>query len=108
MRVGLALAVGVAAALSNAMPSRAALHPRLGPIGFLEADICGARSETLPARSVQKNERGDKARSARDWRDLASRCRSYARWLDPDQRGVILKLADEYDERAARLEARKA
>src|ERR687889_514130 len=93
----------VIAALANATPSPAALHPRPGsPVGLKEADLCGMGAEVGSARTASGASRGEAAKNAREWRELAARCRNFARWLDADHRDVLLRLADEYDDRAER------
>jgi hypothetical protein len=93
------------AALANALPSSAALHPRLkSAVGFNEHDLAGTGAETNCGKLTAGNARGEAAKSAREWREMAARCRNFARWLDPEHRDVLLRLADEYEGRANRAE----
>jgi hypothetical protein len=95
----------VIAAMANALPSQAALHPRLtSPVGLNEHDLSGTGTEMGGARSTVGNARDASAKNAREWREMAARCRNFARWLDPEHRDVLLRLADEYDSRANRAE----
>jgi hypothetical protein len=100
----------IAAALANGLPSAAALHPRLSsPVGLTENDLTGRGVESGCAKNaVGNSNRGDGAKSAREWREMAARCRNFARWLDPEHRDVLLRLADEYEGRAARAEGRSS
>jgi hypothetical protein len=100
------LSLMLAGAVINAVPSRAALHPTPRSPGFVEADIAGSGGERARGKRNQKNGREDDARGAQEWREMAARCRSYARWLDPEHRETLLQLADEYDQRARRAEER--
>jgi hypothetical protein len=108
MRLVSSMIFVVAAALANALPSPGALHPRLSsPVGLVEADLTGAGSETSCAKSTQGNARDDSAKDVREWREMAARCRNFARWLNPEHREVLLRLAEEYEMRAERAELRK-
>ena len=100
-----ASAVIVFAGLINAVPSDAALHPAKARIGMKEADITGTGSECRTTkRRGEANARDDAAsRSAQEWRAMAARCRNLAQWIDPEHRGVLLALADEYEARADRI-----
>lgn len=109
MRFRSSAAFVIAAALANSLPSPAALHPRLtSPVGLSEYDLSGTGAEAGCGKSVAGNMRGDAAKDAREWREMAARCRNFARWLDPEHRDVLLRLADEYESRAARAEERKS
>lgn len=95
----------VIAALANGLPSQAALHPRLSsPVGLNEHDLAGTGTEMGQERNTAGNGRGESAKNAREWREMAARCRNFARWLDPEHRDVLLRLADEYESRANRAE----
>jgi hypothetical protein len=91
----------VLAALANAVPTPAALHPERARISLKEADITGAGRETPAARSRAAATASDDParRSARDWRELAERCRNLAHW-NPESRAVLIGLAEEYERRA--------
>jgi hypothetical protein len=107
MRLFSPAALVIAAALANGLPSASALHPRLSsPVGLTENDLTGRGVECEATRNPRGSTRGDGAKSAREWREMAARCRNFARWLDPEHRDVLLRLADEYDGRAARAEGR--
>ena len=94
--------------VANGSPSPMALHPRLAsPVGFSEYDLTGTGKEIVPPKTVGGNARGEAGKSAREWREMAARCRNFARWLDAEHRDVLLRLADEYDDRAGRAEERK-
>jgi hypothetical protein len=95
------------AALVNAVPSDAALHPAKARIGMKEADITGTGAERSAAKKRSEANQRDSAgnRSPQEWRAMAARCRNLAQWIDPEHRGVLLSLADEYEARADRKES---
>jgi hypothetical protein len=95
------------AALVNAVPSDAALHPAKARIGLKESDITGTGSERSAARKRSEANARDGAgsRSAQEWRAMAARCRNLAQWIDPEHRGVLLALAEEYEARAEHKES---
>jgi hypothetical protein len=103
-------ALVIAAALANALPSPTALHPRLSsPVGLNEHDLTGTGAEKGCTTNGAGNTRDrEAAKNAREWREMAARCRNFARWLDPEHRDVLLRLADDYESRAARAEERKS
>jgi hypothetical protein len=99
----------IAAALANALPSQAALHPRLtSPVGLNEQDLSGTGAEKACAKSTAGISRGETVKNAREWREMAARCRNFARWLDPEHRDVLLRLAEEYEGRAVNAEQGKS
>ena len=93
-------------ALLNAVPSPAALNPRLAVLGLNEGDIAGSGMEVQSVRRSAANSRESTHRdkTAREWREMAARCRNLARWLDADQRATLAQLADEYEARAIAAE----
>ena len=109
MRIFSSATLVVIAALANSSPSPMALHPRLAsPVGINEYDLTGTGKEIAQPKSAgASSSRGEVPKSAREWREMAARCRNFARWLDAEHRDVLLRLADEYDGRAVCAEERK-
>jgi hypothetical protein len=91
----------VAAALANAAPSSAAVHPTSRNIGFSEGDLSGSGKEMARGRQRSAIDREDRG-SSRSWLEMAARARNLAQWIDPQHRGVLLNLAEEYEARARR------
>jgi hypothetical protein len=91
----------IAAALVNAFPSTAAVHPTSRNIGFSEGDLSGSGKELARGRQRSASDR-DNSGSSRSWLEMAARARNLAQWIDPQHRAVLLKLADEYEARARR------
>jgi hypothetical protein len=89
----------LAAALVNAAPSSAAIHPTSRNIGFSEGDLSGSGKELARAR---QRSAVDRDATSRSWLEMAARARNLAQWIDPQHRAVLLKLADEYEARARR------
>jgi hypothetical protein len=91
-------------AMISAVPSNTAFHPlRAQALGDLaEEDISGSgREAPEPDRARQASERDETAaKTGRYWRAMAQRCRSLATWQNQDARAVLLRLAEEYEERA--------
>jgi hypothetical protein len=90
------------ASLINAVPSNEAFHPSRARCDLLEADLTGSGREAATSAALRSSVRGDEA--GRDWRTMAQRCRSLAEWHTGYSRDVLLRLAEEYDRRAARGE----
>jgi hypothetical protein len=96
----------VVAALINAVPSKAALHPETARCGLNESDLSGSGFEMKRGRTADGNSRDARSEAAliREWRAMAARCRSLAEWQNDGAREILLGLADEYEARAARAE----
>jgi hypothetical protein len=92
------------AALANAVPSTSALHPAIARLGLKEADLTGAGRESSSSHTRMAGSlREAPDRSSKEWREMAARCRSLAEW-NPEGRAILIGLAEEYEERAARAE----
>ncbi len=96
----------LAAALVNGVPSDPAFHPARAVCDLNEADLSGSGLETAGGRRVvaasQRDDDGD--HDAHGWRAMAARCRNLAAWQNQEARATLLRLADEYEARARRLE----
>jgi hypothetical protein len=100
----------VFASLANAAPSATALNPAHAICDLNESDISGSGVEIQrkSSRAAHPNDQGS-YKSARDWNELAARCRNLARWQDEEGRAVLLRLAEEYEARAkTAVEPRKS
>src|SRR5690348_7567858 len=94
-------------ALLAAVPSAAAFHPLRIRIGLNDDDITGSGYEVpdrTPECSGQTRDDSPVAKVARQWHDLARRARRLAHYLDGSDRQSVLDLADEYEDRARRLQ----
>jgi hypothetical protein len=96
------------ASLANAVPSQAALHPAAARCGLKEADITGSGFEVPHDRVTCGHSGSDRpdAKIIREWRAMAARCRSLAAWQNDGGREALIKLAEEYEARATRVEGR--
>jgi len=105
----------VFASLVNALPSATALYPIHAVCDLNESDLTGSGRETAggevaaaasaPGGSGEDGDVPDGGSgAARDWRAMAARCRNLARWQSEEGRAVLLRLAEEYEARAARVE----
>ena len=101
-----ATAAVLIAAITNPVPSRAAVHPDTARCGLNEGDLCGSGFEVRRDRATYGNSCGDRPdpNLIREWREMAARCRDLARWQNAGARDVLLKLAAEYEARAERAE----
>jgi hypothetical protein len=93
------------ASLVNAVPSNESFHPCRASFDLVEADIAGSGREAPDTGvAVRANARDDdeSAGSGRDWRAMAQRCRSLAAWHTGYSREVLLRRAEEYEQRAHR------
>lgn len=95
------------ASLINAVPSNEAYHPpRHYTCDLVEADLSGSGREAIVAgvavRSIGRDDL--QGGSGRYWRTMAQRCRSLAEWHTGYSREVLLQLAEEYEQRARRIE----
>ncbi|MBV8169162.1 MAG: hypothetical protein JO021_20375 [Alphaproteobacteria bacterium] len=90
------------ASLANAVPSNDAFHPCRTSSDLVEADIAGSGREMPVARALRPSTRDDQpaATTGRDWRAMAQRCRSLAAWHTGHSREMLLRLAQEYEQRA--------
>jgi hypothetical protein len=88
------------ASLVNAVPSNDAFHPCRTSSDLVEADIAGSGREAPVARALRASTRDDQAGPGRDWGAMAQRCRSLAAWHTGYSREVLLRLAEEYEQRA--------
>jgi hypothetical protein len=74
----------------------------------MEVDITGVSGEQEPKKRRLGNAHGGEPASlARQWRDMAARCRNLAQWLNEADREVLLRMADEYEARARRIDQRQ-
>ncbi len=93
------------ASLVNAVPSNDAFHPSRTSSDLVEADLAGSGREAPVARALRASTRDDQpAGTGRDWRAMAQRCRSLAAWHTGYSREVLLRQAEEYEQRAQRGE----
>jgi hypothetical protein len=94
------------ASLVNAVPSNESFHPCRTSFDLVEADISGSGREAPDTGLTQRaSARDDQpAGPGRDWGAMAQRCRSLAAWHTGYSREVLLRLAEEYEQRAQRGE----
>ena len=94
-------------ALLAAVPSRAAFHPFHSRTCLSDDDITGSGYEISEAAVLVSGATRDESlvmKVARQWHDLARRARRLAVYLEGSDRQTVLDRADEYEDRARRLE----
>jgi hypothetical protein len=100
------------AATANAVPSHAALNPRVAALDITEEDLTGSGRETRGSGPQLRGAANDNTDAdvgdARRWRNLAARARRAAGWVSVRDEALLTRLAEEYEARAKRAERRQS